>query len=157
MGSAREHTRGKNSWPGTCDAPTMAIVKLPTGLLLLSAALFALTGLGYLAAPGILLAVVEIESTSTTDFLLHTVGVALLCAAGFLWAARDGGPRQVRLILVGLGVYYVLSSVVDMAALTQGLVGIASVPSSVARVVIGGLCFLSAARLPSQSQGGGRV
>jgi hypothetical protein len=135
----------------------MSIVTLATGLLLFSVALFAVTGLSYLVVPGILLAAVEIESTSTTDFLLRTVGVALFCAAGFVWAARDGGPRQMRLILIGLGVYYVLSSVVDVAAFAQGVVGTLSLPSAAARVVIGSLCFLSAARISSQWQSRGRV
>jgi hypothetical protein len=139
------------------EARTMSIVTLATGLLRFSAALFAVTGLSYLAVPGMLLAVVEIESTSTTDFLLRTVGVALLCAAGFVWATRDVGPRQMRLILVGLGVYYVLSSVVDIAAFAQGVVGTLSLPSAAARIVIGSLCFQSVARISSQSQSGGRV
>jgi hypothetical protein len=135
----------------------MSIVRVATGLLLLSAAVFAVTGLAYLAAPGLPLSVVGIESTATTDFLLRTVGVALLCGAGIVWAARRGGPRQVRFVLVGLATYHVLSSVVDVAAFAQGVVGSASVPSAAARVVLGGLCLLAAARLSSQSPGGGRV
>jgi hypothetical protein len=71
---------------------TMSIVTLATGLPLFSVALFVVTGLSYLVVPGILLAVVEIESTSTTDFLLRTVGVALLWAAGFVWAPAMEHP-----------------------------------------------------------------
>jgi hypothetical protein len=107
--------------------------------------------------PGLLLSVVGIESTATTDFLLRTVGEALIWAAGFVWATRDGGPRQVRLVLAGLGVYFVLGSVVDVLAFAKGVVGTLSLPSAAARVFIGALCFLSAARLSRQSQGGGRV
>ena len=110
-----------------------------------------MTGLAYLLVPGLALAVVGVESATTTDFLLRTEGVALVCAALFIWAARDGSTRQVHLVLVGLAVYYILGSLVDLAAFAQGIVGVASVPSAAVRIALGGLCLIAAARLSRSS------
>jgi hypothetical protein len=128
-------------------------VKLARGLLLLSCAVFGVTGLGYLVAPGMMLSVVGIQSTATNDFLLRTEGVVLLVAAGLLWPAREGSPSQTRVVLFALAVYYVLGSVVDLAAWAQGVVGTASVPSAAARTVIGGACVLAGAQLPRRGKG----
>ena len=50
-------------------------------------------------------------------------------------------------MLTGLGVYYILGSLVDLAAFAQGLVGAASVPSAGVRILLGVLCFMAAVRL----------
>ena len=135
-------------------ARTMPVMSLAKGLLLLSAALFGVTGVGYLVSPGGMLSVVGIPSAATNDFLLRTGGVALLAGAGLLWAVRDGTTVQVRLVLFTLSVYYVLGSLVDLAAFAQGVVGTASVPSAAVRILIGGACLLAAARLEGPTAGG---
>jgi uncharacterized protein YjeT (DUF2065 family) len=116
-------------------------------LVLLSAAVLAVTGIGYLLVPASMLAIVGVASTTTTDFLLRTEGVALLAGAGFLWAIRDGDRRQLGVALTVLSAYYVLSSAVDIAALIDGVVGPASVPSAVVRIALGVVCLVLAARM----------
>jgi len=81
---------------------------------------FAVTAIGYLVVPGVMLSVVGVASNDTADFLLRTEGVALLTGAMFLWAARSGPPRLIRIVLAGLGVYYLLGSLVDLTAFTDG-------------------------------------
>jgi hypothetical protein len=48
--------------------------------------------------------------------------------------------------LVSLAGYYLLSSLVDLAAFAGGVVGAASVPSAIVRIAIGALCVFSAFR-----------
>ena len=116
---------------------------LSTGLIRVSAILFAVIGLGYLVAPSAMLSIVGIEGEPTADFLMRTEGVALLTGAGFLWAIRAGTSRQRQIALVSLAVYYVLGSLVDLAAFRDNIVGLASVPSAVIRIAIGVLCAVA--------------
>jgi hypothetical protein len=116
-------------------------------LLLLSAILFGVTGFGYLVVPGVMLSVVGIDSGITTDFLIRTEGVALLCAATLIWAARDVRAAAAPIVLVALAAYYIVGSVVDLAAFGQGVVGVAAVPTAAGRIVIGCLCLISAVGL----------
>ncbi len=81
---------------------------------------------------------------------MRTEGVALLSAAGFLWAVRDGRPDQLRLVLAALAGYFVVGSLVDLAAFTEGIVGAASVPSAVLRIAIGAVCVLAAVRVTEE-------
>ena len=97
------------------------------------------------------MSVVGIPSAASSDFLLRTEGVALLCGAGVLWATCDARPSGMRLALVSLAVYFVLGSAVDLAAFAQGVVGSASVPSAAARMILGGACLFAAARLTRAS------
>ena len=53
-------------------------MKLARSLLLLSAVVFAVTAIGYLVVPGVMLSVVGVASNGTADFLIRTEGVALL-------------------------------------------------------------------------------
>jgi hypothetical protein len=129
-------------------------MKLARSLLFLSAVVFAVTAIGYLVVPGVMLSVVGVASTGTADFLIRTEGVALLAGAVFLWAARSGPPGLIRLVLAGLGVYYVLGSLVDIAAFYQGIVGTASVPSAVVRILLGVLCFVAAGRVTAADRAG---
>lgn len=122
-------------------------MQLARALVLFSAAVLFAVGIGYLVVPGAMLAVVGIESGATADFLLRTEGVALASAAIVLWAVRGAGGTPMRLILGGLAVYYVLGSLVDLAAFMHGDVGAVSVPSVGARVAVGVLCVLVAVRL----------
>jgi hypothetical protein len=112
----------------------------------LSSAGFAVTRLGYLIAPGVMLSVVGVTSAATLDFMLRTEGVALLCGAGVLWAVRDASPPAMRVALLSLAVYYILGSLVDLAAYAQGIVGTASVPGAAVRIVLGVLCLFAAVR-----------
>lgn len=117
---------------------------LARGLLTISSAVLAAAGLAYLAVPGLALQVVGIPSSPASEFLLRTEGVPLLFGAAMTWAVRDGGRREQRNALVALAGYYVLSSVIDLAAFAQGVVGPASVPSAVVRIAIGTLCAAAA-------------
>jgi hypothetical protein len=122
-------------------------MSLAIGLIRASAAVFAVTGLGYLLAPGAMLSVVGVPSTATSQFLLRTEGVALVSGATFLWAVRKGTEAQLRLVLYALAAYYVVGSIVDVAAFAQGIVGLASVPSAALRIVVGGLCLAAGWRV----------
>ena len=100
------------------------------GLLTLSCVVFAVTGAAYVAIPGAALGIVGIVSSPTSEFLLRTEGVPLLFGAALLWAVRDGGHRVERVALLALAGYYVLSSVIDLAAYAGGIVGPAAIPSA---------------------------
>jgi hypothetical protein len=121
-------------------------VTLSTGLIRVSAVLFAVIGLGYLVAPSTMLSIVGIDAEPTANFLMRTEGVALLTGAGFLWAVRAGTSRQRQVALVSLAAYYVVGSVVDIAAFNDSIVGPASVPSAVIRIAVGGVCAVAAWR-----------
>ena len=129
-------------------------MKLAGSLLLLSAVVFAVSAIGYLVLPGVMLSVVGVASNGTSDVLIRTEGVALLAGAVFLWAARSGPPGLIRVVLAGLGVYYVLGSLVDLAAFGQGLVGPVSVPSAAVRILLGVLCFVAVARVTAADRAG---
>jgi hypothetical protein len=119
---------------------------LSTVLIRVSAVIFALIGLGYLGAPSAMLSIVGIGAAPSTDFLMRTEGVALLTAAGLLWAVGTGTSPQRRIALASLAAYYIVGSLVDLAAFNHGIVGIASVPSAVVRIAVGVLCAIAAWR-----------
>jgi hypothetical protein len=107
---------------------------------------FAAVGVAYFVVPGAALAIAGIASNPTTDFLLRTEGAALLTAAVLAWALRGVGIRAQRIGLLGLGGYFVLGSVVDLAAFADGIVGPPSVPSALVRTAFGLLCLGTAWR-----------
>jgi hypothetical protein len=49
-----------------------------------------------------------------------------------------------RLALTSLAAYYVVGSLVDLAAFNGNIVGIAAVPSAVLRIAVGVLCAVAA-------------
>lgn len=110
-------------------------------LFAISAVVLTVAGVAYLAVPGLALGIVAIPSTPANEFLLRTEGVALLFGAGMVWVLRDADVRARRFGLLALAGYYVLSSVVDLAAFAQGIVGPASVPSAVIRIAVGAICL----------------
>jgi hypothetical protein len=113
-------------------------------LFALSAAVLAVTGIAYLVAPRLTLGIVDIVATPDTEFLLRTEGVALLFAAPIVWLGRRGDGPARRNGLVALAGYYVLSSLVDLVAFGQGIVGPASVPSATIRIAVGAICLVAA-------------
>jgi nitrogen fixation-related uncharacterized protein len=121
-------------------------VTLSTALIRVSTILFAVIGLGYLVAPSAMLSIVGIDAEPTSDFLMRTEGVALLTGAGFLWAVRAGTSRQRRVVLLSLAGYYVVGSLVDLAAFNDTIVGPASLPSAVIRIAVGVVCGAAAWR-----------
>jgi hypothetical protein len=75
-----------------------------------------------------MLSVVGVASNGTSDFVIRTEGVALLAGAVFLWASLSGSPELIRMMLAGLGVYYVLGSnksdgVIPASGIVAGLHG----------------------------------
>jgi nitrogen fixation-related uncharacterized protein len=121
-------------------------VTLSTALIRVSTILFAVIGLGYLVAPSAMLSIVGIDAEPTSDFLMRTEGVALLTGAGFLWAVRAGTCRQRQVVLLSLAGYYVVGSLVDLAAINDNIVGPASLPSAVIRIAVGVGCAAAAWR-----------
>ena len=128
-------------------------VGLSTGLIRGSAVIFAVIGIGYLIAPSAMLSIVGITAAPTTDFLMRTEGVALLTGAGVLWAVRDGASDQRRIALAALAAYYIVGSLVDLAAFNDGIVGTASVPSAAIRIAVGVLCAAAAWRERTSERG----
>jgi hypothetical protein len=84
---------------------------------------------------------------------MRTEGVALLTGAGFLWAVREGTGGQRRVVLASLAAYYVVGSLVDLAAFSDNIVGAASVPSAVIRIAVGVLCAVAAWRERTSQRG----
>jgi hypothetical protein len=121
-------------------------VTLSTSLVRVSAILFAVIGLGYLVAPSAMLSIVGIDAEPTANFLMRTEGVALLTGAGFLWAVRAGTSRQRQVALLSLAGYYVVGSLVDLAAFNDNIVGPASLPSAMIRIAVGVVCAAAAWR-----------
>ena len=122
-------------------------MRFANALLGFSALTFAGIGVGYLIAPAAMLSIVGITSAPVADFLIRTIGVALLAGAGLIASAWDASATRVRIALVSLAGYYLLSSVVDWQAHSEGIVGSASVPSVMIRVAVGVLCLLAAWRV----------
>jgi hypothetical protein len=106
-----------------------------------SAVVLAVTGVAYLAVPRLALGIVNIDSDPASEFLLRTEGIALLFGATIVWVLRGGDVRARRIGLLALAGYYVLSSLLDLAAFAQGIVGPASVPSAAIRIAVGAICL----------------
>jgi hypothetical protein len=103
-----------------------------------------------------MLRIVGIESNPQVTFLVRTLAAALLALSPGAWAARrrDGTPAQ-RGVLIGLAAYMFASSLVDLCAFINQIVGIASVPSIVLRVTLGAvIVWLIPARNGVLAQGG---
>jgi len=109
-----------------------------------SAVVLTATGIAYLAVPGLALRIVDIESSPDSEFLLRTEGVALLFGAAIVWVLRGGDIRARRIGLLAVAGYYALSSLLDLAAFAQGIVGPASVPSAAIRIAVGAVCVTAA-------------
>jgi hypothetical protein len=99
---------------------------------------FVASALGYLLVPSAMLRIVGIEGDPTVDFLVRTLAAALLALSPGAWAARrrDHTASQ-RGVLVGLATYLFASSLVDLHAFVNDVVGVAAVPSIAVRAVLG--------------------
>jgi hypothetical protein len=85
-----------------------------------------------------MLRIVGIETNPQVTFLVRTLSAALLALSPGAWAARrrDGTPAQ-RSVLIGLAAYMFASSLVDLYGFINQIVGVASVPSIILRVILG--------------------
>lgn len=104
-------------------------------LLRLSAVTFALSGVAMLFVPAAMLSVVGIGAEPVPSFLLRTEGVPQLALAILLWVSPVHGAAA-RAPLAAIIVFNVLSSLVDLDAHRQGLVGAAAVPSALLRLAL---------------------
>jgi hypothetical protein len=111
------------------------VQRLVVGLVVI---LLVASALDYLLVPSAMLRIVGIESNPQVTFLVRTLAAALLALSPGAWAARrrDGTSAQ-RSVLVGLAAYMFASSLVDLYAFINQIVGIASVPSIILRVILG--------------------
>jgi len=62
------------------------------------------------------------------------------------WAVRSGTSCQRQLALAVLAFYYIIGSLVDLAAFNDIFVGPPGVPSAVVRIAVGVLCLVAARR-----------
>ena len=92
---------------------------------------------GYLLVPSAMLGLVGMDPTPQVTFLVRTLAAALLALSPGAWAARrqDHTSAQ-RGVLIGLAGYMFASSLVDLYGLINHIVGIASLPSIVLRVIL---------------------
>jgi hypothetical protein len=98
---------------------------------------FVASSLGYLLVPSAMLSIVGIQGNPQVDFLVRALAAALLALAPGAWAARrrDDTPSQ-RGILVGLAAYLFASSLVDLHAFVNDVVGVAALPSIAVRAIL---------------------
>ena len=70
--------------------------------------------------------------------MARALAAALLALSPGAWAARrrDGTPAQ-RSVLIGLAAYMFASSLVDLYAFINQIVGIVALPSIALRVILG--------------------
>lgn len=99
---------------------------------------FVASAVGYLLVPSAMLRIVGIEGNQHVDFLVRTLAAALLALSPGAWAARrrDNTSSQ-RGVLVGLAAYMFASSLVDLHAFINNIVGVAAVPSIALRLLLG--------------------
>jgi hypothetical protein len=106
--------------------------------------LFAASAIGYFIFPATMLKIVGITSNAQLDFLVRTLAAALVALIPSAWAVRNKSDSPVhRSVLIGLAVYMFLSSVVDLHAYLNNIVGFAAVPSITFRILLsGGILWL---------------
>jgi len=110
------------------------------GLVIFIVFLFAASAIGYLFFPSAMLRVVGIQSNDQMDFLVRTLAAAFVAMLPSAWNARKkDNPSLYPSVILGLAIYMILSSAVDLHAFLTHLVNGASIPSIVVRVLMGGL------------------
>ncbi len=114
--------------------------KIQAAVVSLSIFLLVISAFGYMFFPSNMLAVVGLVGNPQMNFLVRTLAVALLALVPTAWSARNRNNTAGQAhVLLGLGLYMLLSSMVDLQAHLTGIVGFASVPSIVFRVVLAGI------------------
>jgi hypothetical protein len=159
LGRHRFPRAGRMSDSSPHYTPAMSKAKVQAVVIWVVSVAFVASALGYLFAPSTMLSIVGMESTPAADFLVRTLAAALLALTPGAWAARRrSGSSDQRGILVGLAVYMFVSSIVDLRAFMGDVVGIASIPSIVLRVAVGGaLVWLVPRRDVPEPDPGARV
>lgn len=111
------------------------VQRLVVGLVVI---LLVASALGYLLVPSAMLGLVGMDPNPQVTFLVRTLAAALLALSPGAWAARrrDHTSAQ-RGVLIGLAGYMFASSLVDLYGFINHIVGIASLPSIVLRVILG--------------------
>ncbi len=113
--------------------------------------LFAVSAIAYFIFPSGMLKIVGITSNAQMDFLVRTLAAAFATLIPIAWAVRHKSDSLVyRNVLIGLAGYMFLSSAVDLHAYLSNIVNIASVPSIMFRVLLGGVILWL---LPRRSRG----
>ena len=95
------------------------------------------SSLGYLFVPSSMLRIVGIDGDPQSTFLLRTLAAAFVALIPIAWSARhrsDGAGQ--RSILYGLAMYMFVSSLVDLHAFLNDIVGMVSIPSITLRVLM---------------------
>jgi hypothetical protein len=112
------------------------VQRLVVGLVVI---LLVASALGYLLVPSAMLGIVGIQSNPQVTFLARALAAALLALSPGAWAARrrDGPPPAERSVLIGLAAYMFASSLVDLYAFINQIVGIVALPSIALRVILG--------------------
>jgi hypothetical protein len=112
-------------------------------IIMLTVFLLGISAIGLLFFPSEMLTVVGITSNDQMDFLLRASGAGVASLIPGAWAARTSTSSAVsRAVLMGLVVYMILSSVVDMQAYAKSIVNTASIPSIGFRILLGVAIFL---------------
>ena len=96
------------------------------------------SSLGYLFVPSSMLRIVGMDGDAQSTFLLRTPAAAFVALIPIAWSARrrsDGAGQ--RSILYGLATYMFVSSLVDLHAFLNDIVGMVSIPSITLRVLLG--------------------
>lgn len=76
----------------------------------------------------------------------------MLAAAGFLAAALDARSARQAVVLACLAAYFVVSSIIDLMAYSDGIVGPLAVPSIAVHLVVGAACAWAAVSLRTGSR-----
>jgi hypothetical protein len=112
-------------------------------IIILTVLLLGISAIGLLFFPSEMLTVVGITSNDQMDFLLRATGVGVASLIPGAWAARTSTSSGVsRAVLMGLVVYMILSSMVDIQAYAKSIVNTASIPSIGFRILLGVVILL---------------
>jgi hypothetical protein len=85
-----------------------------------------------------MLSVVGVQSTPDTDFLVRTLAAAFLAMTPIAISVRKRtGTSHEKAVLLGLGIYMIAGSAVDLHAYLDGLVGTPAIPSIGLRTPLG--------------------
>lgn len=93
---------------------------------------------GYFLAPGQMLVVVGVNSTTVSEFLVRTLAAAFAGIVPIAFSVRKRtGAAHEKAILAGLAIYMIAGSAVDLHAFLSGMVRTPAVPSVGVRTLLG--------------------